>query len=71
MRKTKLAILLSAAFALQANAQSLEGTVVNEKGEPITDARVELEGTSIEVITGADGKFSIEELSLGVNELHF
>ncbi|MDM7860440.1 TonB-dependent receptor [Alteromonas sp. ASW11-36] len=71
MRKTKLALLLSAAFAMQANAQSLEGTVVNEKGEPIPNTHIVLEGSNIEVKTDESGKFTFDRLSIGLNELHF
>lgn len=63
MKKVKLfltAIVLTAATLIaSAQAQRVSGVVKDRSGEPVAGASVVVDGTSIGVITGADGTFTI------------
>ena len=61
MKKVKLfmaclLLVLSAAFA---QGQSVSGTVTDAKGEPVAGVSVVVDGTTLGVVTGADGVFNI------------
>ena len=63
MKKVKLfltAIVLTAAtLVASAQAQKVSGVVTDRNGEPVAGASVVVDGTSIGVITGADGTYTI------------
>lgn len=62
MKKAKLfmacllAVLTTAVFA---QSQKVSGKITDEKGEPLAGVSVVVEGTTIGVITGADGEYTI------------
>ena len=41
-------------------AQTINGTVFNEKNEPLTGASVQIENTFIGTFTNSNGKFSLD-----------
>ncbi|MEO9944349.1 TonB-dependent receptor [Paraglaciecola sp.] len=51
-------------------AQSLEGLVENNSGKAVSGALVRVEGTNLNAVTGKDGRFVIDDLSIGNNEFH-
>lgn len=56
-------ILPAKVYAQQ--TQTFNGTIVDEKGEPIVGASVKIEGTTTGTLTDIDGKFSISVPSKG------
>lgn len=67
-------IVLEATFSGEAVVRGtslgvLSGTVVGPRGEPIDEARVDLEGTSRSAVTEADGSFSFERLPDGLYQM--
>ena len=67
---TKVAAIVCASMAIPTMAQSLSGKVVTANGDPVQGAKVELEGTGIEVITDDQGEFTLNNVNQGLNELH-
>lgn len=67
---TVLAGLFFFAGVLSAQDKVITGTVVDESGEPLIGAGVQVEGTSIGVITDLDGKYSIN-VPASATTLHF
>lgn len=61
-------LLAAAVAALSSNAFALSGTVVDEKGKPVSSAEIEIAGTRISVETDRTGRFSFD--SEGVQEVH-
>ena len=63
MKKVKLfltAIVLTAAtLVASAQAQKVSGVVTDRNGEPLAGVSVVVDGTSVGVVTGADGVYSI------------
>ena len=61
MKKVKLfmACLLMVLSTALAQGQSVTGTVTDAKGEPVAGVSVVVDGTTLGVVTGADGVFSI------------
>ena len=60
MKRAILILLCSVFCSTSLLSQTLRGTVYDAKtGKPVTDARVYLDGTSMETIAGADGKFTL------------
>ena len=51
--------MLFASVALFAQNVSISGTVVDESGEPVIGAGVLVKGTTIGVMTDADGNFQL------------
>jgi iron complex outermembrane receptor protein len=64
--KRKLATVLAASWVM--NAQALTGTIIDEQGNGIANARVEIVGTKMSAITDAEGRFTFTGDSFG--ELH-
>ncbi|HTJ10542.1 MAG TPA: SusC/RagA family TonB-linked outer membrane protein [Dinghuibacter sp.] len=53
--------LATAASAQTASAQTtLQGTVTNDKGEPLDGATVHIKGSKLTATTGADGRFTLK-----------
>ena len=46
-------------FQQDLKADKLQGTVVDEKGEPVTGATVKVKGTGVGAVTDMDGRFTI------------
>ena len=70
MRATKLLLALAMGLAatgrLDAQATGrIGGTVVNERGQPITSASVVIQGTRIGTLTGADGRYVLTGVAAG------
>ena len=61
MKKVKLfmACLLMVLSTALAQGQSVSGTVTDAKGEPVAGVSVVVDGTTLGVVTGADGVFTI------------
>ena len=62
MKKAKLfmaCLLAVLSTALFAQNQQVKGSISDEKGEPLAGVSVVVEGTTIGVITGSDGTFTI------------
>lgn len=55
-----LALFMSVPFAVSAAPITVNGTVVDETGEPVTGATVMVKGTSVGASTDLDGKFSFQ-----------
>lgn len=53
-----LALFMSVPFAVSASPITVNGTVVDEAGEPVIGATVMVKGTSVGASTDLDGKFS-------------
>ena len=64
----KQRIIVALAAMMAANAQALTGVVVDESGQAIANARVEVVSGRASVTTDAQGRFFIDEKS--VDELH-
>jgi len=64
---TGFLFLLISIFSLQVSAQNraVSGTVVDEKGETVIGANVQVKGTTIGSITDIDGKFSFDAPQTG------
>lgn len=67
---TVLAGLFFFAGVLSAQDRTITGTVVDDYGEPLIGAGVQVEGTSVGVITDIDGNYSIN-VPAGATALHF
>lgn len=62
MKRIKLifaCLLMAISATVYAQSQQVRGTVSDSKGEPLAGVSVVVEGTTIGVITGADGEFSV------------
>jgi TonB-linked SusC/RagA family outer membrane protein len=62
MKKAKLfmaCLLTLLTTVLYAQNQVVKGTITDEKGDPLPGVSVVVEGTTLGVVTGSDGKFSI------------
>ncbi|MBC3766344.1 TonB-dependent receptor [Neptunicella marina] len=67
---SSIAIVVATVFPATAFAQSLEGQVVNSKGQIVAGATVSIKGTSVETTTDSKGHFVLNELSQGAAEIH-
>ncbi len=65
MKYKHLAVAIS---ALTANAYALEGKVVSSKGDPVSSAIIELEGTRTVISVDEQGGFSFDDS--GTHEIH-
>ena len=52
-------LLVALSATLQAQGQQVKGSIVDSKGEPVAGVSVVVEGTTLGVITGSDGEFTI------------
>lgn len=68
--KNRVALVLAAMFPFVSVAQILEGTVLNQQGEPVVNASVKVEGTSASVQTNHKGEFKLADMAVGEAELH-
>lgn len=62
MKRIKLlfaCLLLAVSAVAYAQGQQVSGTITDTKGEPVAGVSVVVDGTTLGVITGADGKYSI------------
>ena len=62
MKKVKLifvCLLMALSATMFAQSQQVKGTITDSKGEPLAGVSVVVEGTTLGVITGADGEYSI------------
>ncbi|MCV2884172.1 TonB-dependent receptor [Aestuariibacter sp. AA17] len=66
-----IAAIVSVLLSTSTLAQTIEGVVLNQKGEGIAGAHIEVEGTSSKIKTDRRGKFVITDLQAGNTELHF
>ncbi len=66
----KLAALVVGVLPASGWAQFIEGTVINSDGKAIAGATIMVEGTNTKTTTNKDGKFFIDNLSMGTSELH-
>ena len=74
MRATKLllvlAIVLASVGRLEAQATGrVSGTVVNDRGQPITSASVVIQGTRIGTLTGPDGRYVLAGVPAGTHRI--
>ena len=69
-RKTLLASLIAASLSGQLWAQSVQGTVVDEQGQPVADAWVTVIGQNKKIKTDASGHFEFTDLQSKQAELH-
>ncbi|MGS0498384.1 TonB-dependent receptor [Pseudoalteromonas sp. S1727] len=69
-RRSQLAVLIAALLPASVLAKTIEGIVLNNQGNAVTNATVEVEGTDITVTTDENGKFVIADLKNGLKELH-
>lgn len=67
---SKVAVLIGSLLPASLLAQTIEGTVINSKGEIVTGAKVEVEGTAITTTTDKNGRFVVTNLTTGKRELH-
>ncbi|WP_286270697.1 TonB-dependent receptor [Thalassotalea hakodatensis] len=67
---SKVAVLVGSLLPASLFAQTIEGTVINSKGDIIVGAKVEVEGTAITTTTDNNGRFVINNLATGTKELH-
>lgn len=67
---TILATLINLSLAPSVAAQTLVGKVTSADGAPIAKAKIELEGTDIQVFTNESGEFEIIDMRQGIIELH-
>ncbi|HEX5793318.1 MAG TPA: TonB-dependent receptor plug domain-containing protein [Rheinheimera sp.] len=70
-RKTILASVVSAVLlAGTASAESVSGVVTDGSGKPVAGAKVRLMGENLQVVTDAQGRFSLNKLRSAEAELH-
>ncbi|WP_290613634.1 TonB-dependent receptor [Arsukibacterium sp. UBA3155] len=70
-RKTNVAIVVAASLlASQAMADSVSGVVTDENGKPVARAEVTVVGENQQVVTDAEGRFTVSNLRPGEAELH-
>ena len=65
----KVILILIALISIQISAQTISGTVLNMKNEPIEGANIYLEGTYDGSTSGEDGSFSFETQETGTQTL--
>lgn len=68
--KAMIALAISSSFMSSAFAQTISGQVVDKTGKPIANAEVHVEKANKHLITDANGRFVIEDISAGMLELH-
>ncbi|KMT65807.1 TonB-dependent receptor [Catenovulum maritimum] len=68
--KKRIAVAVAAMMPMASLAKNIEGTIVNQLGEPISGASIQVEGTDKTVMTNQQGVFSISNLAVGENKLH-
>lgn len=68
--KTVVAALIAGLLSSPAWAQSLSGVVVDDKGQPVVGALVEVVGQNQSVVTDQQGRFLIDNLRRKQTELH-
>ncbi|KKL01328.1 TonB-dependent receptor [Rheinheimera mesophila] len=69
-RKTLLASLIAASLSGPLWAQSVQGVVVDEQGQPVADAWLTVVGQNKKVKTDASGRFELTDLQSKQAELH-
>lgn len=69
-KKNKLAVLIAGLLPVMAAAQQISGTIVNQQGQPVSNASIKIEGTSLLAKTNQNGEFKIANLAAGENKLH-
>lgn len=67
---TTIAAMVAALLPASALAQSIEGVVKDNFGQPVAGAKVKVEGTNAEAVADENGRFIFDKLNSGVNELH-
>ncbi|MDO6427704.1 TonB-dependent receptor [Thalassotalea sp. 1_MG-2023] len=67
---SKVAVLVGSLLPASLFAQTIEGTVINSKGEKVVGAKIEVEGTAITTTTDKNGRFVVTDLTSGKRELH-
>lgn len=67
---TKVAALIGALLPASLMAQTIEGVVLNDKGNAVAGAKVEAEGVGITTQTDSEGRFVLRNLNAGMNEIH-
>lgn len=65
-----VALSLGALMSTSVLAQSIDGVVKDTQGKAISNASISVKGTDIRVSTDESGRFSIESMLDGQNELH-
>ncbi len=55
-----LAVAMTCAMPAMAQNQTVQGTIVDETGEPVIGATIRVEGTKIAAVTDFDGNYKIE-----------
>lgn len=69
--KTSLFTIICCLLAFWSTAQSLSGTIVNEKKEPLADVQVALINTASITYTDAQGKYYLPAPDTGVYQVNF
>lgn len=67
---SRVAALIGALLPASVIAQSIEGTVNNSDGEAIIGALIRVEGSTSKAVTDQSGRFVIDNLNAGKNEIH-
>lgn len=63
LQKTFAVLFLLLMIPLGMNAQKVTGTVIDESGEPVIGAAVQVQGTRTGDVTDLNGKFSVDATS--------
>ncbi|BDX07027.1 hypothetical protein MACH26_25480 [Planctobacterium marinum] len=69
-RVTKIAAMLASILPVSLMAQTLQGVVQDKDGSAVANAEVEIEGIGKTVVTDDSGRFEVDGLPEGINELH-
>lgn len=67
---SRLAVLIGAVLSTNVCAQTVEGTIVDRDGKAISNVNVKVEGSSLSTKTDKNGRFVINNLTVGKSELH-
>lgn len=68
--KTAVALTLSSLLAVPAMAQSISGRVLDQQGQPVSNAEIHIDKQQRHVFTNEQGYFSLDNVNAGITKLH-
>ena len=69
LKLLRITIFLIFPLAVNAQTGTIQGKVIDEKGQKISNASVQIVGSGIACLTDSLGKFSLSKISLGQSRI--